>query len=308
MIQITSIPIITLLTIDDRTFVYPEISRDENGDYIKNIRIGLNGLPGYAESDGEIKQNTQPDYGVERGVVDSGDRGTDAVNSYNKNTDYSGSTSTDGYLQGIFRSLEELEKVDLVGQKMDRLTHSDTPGARRSYNYYRMDGKWSSNWFNRAMYKDSYLAQSLNPNNMEIKIATCEPVPYHAMDNNFDRGDLYQWRYNRIETIYPNETIEINIIESGEGYKENDILRWVFGDDSFKYRVTQVGPNGQIQTGEYVIESQNVYDQDPSTNGIGVEFHNTTGAGHGAKLEIVAHPITSVNTTQLKNNLYAYRS
>ena len=292
--------------LDDRTFVYPEIAKDKDGNYITNIRIGLNGLPGYAESDREVKQNTQPDLGIERGVVDIGDRGTDAVNSYNKNTDFSGSTTTDGFLHGVFKSLEELEKVDLVDQLMTEQTQSATPGARRPHNFYSFDGRWTSNWFDRDNIKASYLKESQNPNNMEIKINEREPVPYSALDNTYKRNKLYQWRYNRVDIEYKNENISINIIESGEGYKEGDILRWTFGDDSFKYQVTQVGSNGQIQAGSYIVEAQNVYDQDPSTNGVGIEFSNTSGIGHGAKLEIVAIPTTVVHTTQIKNNLYAY--
>ena len=38
--------------IDDRTFVYPEISKNTSGEYLQNYRIGLNGEQGYGESDG----------------------------------------------------------------------------------------------------------------------------------------------------------------------------------------------------------------------------------------------------------------
>ena len=291
--------------LDDRTLVYPEIAKDANGEYIKNIRIGLNGLPGYAESDGEVKQNKQPDLGIERGVIDTGDRGTEAVSSYNANTDFSGSNTEDGFLHGVFRSLEELEKVDLIDQRMEPLNAS-APGARRAVNYYSFDGRWSSNWYDRVTHPDSYLAQSLTPSNMEVKVVDREPVPYAAIDDGYERSQLYQWRYNRVDIEYQSDDISINIIESGQGYEVGDILRWSFGDDSFKYKVTMVGSDGQIQAGEYLPETTNTYDQDPSTNGIGIEFTNTTGSGYGAKLEIAASPTMSVHTTQIKNNLYAY--
>lgn len=291
--------------IDDRTFVYPEISKDKDGEYIKNIRIGLNGLPGYAESDGDIKYNTQPDLGFDRSVIGEGDRGSDAVSSYNKNTDFSGDTNTDGFMQGIFRSVEELEKVDLVDQLMNPLDQSHAPGARRDKNFYSFDGRWTPTWYDQSLTPSQY-KDSQNPNNMEVKLDGKEPVPFSALDDNYSRSKLYQWRYNRVDVEYHNEDITINIIQSGEGYKVGDILRWTFGDDSFKYEVDQVGSNGQIQVGHYVPESQNVYDQDPSTNGVGIEFQNTSGIGHGAKLEIVAKSTTVTYATQIKNNLYAY--
>lgn len=291
--------------IDDRTFVYPEISKDVNGDYIKNIRIGLNGLPGYAESDGEYKYNTQPDLGEERSVIRTGDRGADAVNSYNKNTDFSGDTTTDGFLHGVFRSLEELEKVDLVDQLMSPLTQAATPGARRDKNFYSFDGRWTPTWYDQSLTSSQY-KDSQNPNNMEVKGIDTQPIPFKALNDEYSRTKLYQWRYNRVDVEYHNEDITMNIIESGEGYKVGDILRWVFGDDSFKYEVDQVGVNGQIQAGHYVPEKQNVYDQDPSTNGVGIEFQNTSGVGHGAKLEIVAKSTMVNHATQIKNNLYAY--
>ena len=49
-----------------------------------------------------------------------------------------------------------------------------------------------------------------------------------------------------------------------------------------------------------------MYNDDPSTYGIGIEFLNTTSYGTGAKIEIQSKAITSVHATQIKNNLYAY--
>ena len=283
--------------IDDRTFVYPEIAKDKNGEYIKNIRYGLDGTPGYGESDGKLKQNTHPD------VYDN--RGAEAINSYGVGAKFSGVSAVDGYLPGVFRSLEELEKVDIIGQRKP-VANASNAGAKRPANYYIDDGKWSSNWINHVIYKDSYLAQSMNPFNMEVKIDGCEPVPYSSIDTSFTRDQLYQWRYNRIDIKYYSKDIKINIIESGHGYEVGDLLVWSFGDDSFKFKVTIVGPNGQIQAGEYIQEEENVYDQDPSTNGIGIEFSNLTSVGSGAKLAINAIATIETHATQIKNNLYAY--
>jgi hypothetical protein len=296
--------------LDDRTFVYPEIAKDKSGDYIENYRVGLNGEPGYAESDGHNKQNNQPDLGHNPDLGDYGDRFAEAISSYNHNRKYSGNEYKDGYLPGIFRSVEELERVDLVDQVQTPLTSKDTPGGRRRHNYYIFDGRWSPNWFDRKTYKDSYLAQSLNPNNMELSVPDLEPVPYSKIDQvgeeTFNAGKLYQWRYNRVDLKYYSKDITINIIESGEQYRVGDILRWTFGDDVFAYEVDIVGANGQIQKGHYVSIEEHVYDQDPSTYGIGIEFSNSTGVGHGAKLAIVAKATIESHATQIKNNLYAY--
>ena len=140
---------------------------------------------------------------------------------------------------------------------------------------------------------------------METYISNTEPVPYGSLDG-FNRSKLYQWRYNRVDISYPVSGISISIVNSGLDYQVGDILKWIFGDDSFVYKVTTVGPNGQIQAGQFIPSEDNEYDQDPSTHGIGVEFINTSSVGHGAKLAIYSTPSISCNTTQIKNNLYAY--
>lgn len=298
--------------IDDRTFVYPEIAKDKNGgDFVCNRRIGLNGEYSYGESDGAIKYNNQPDLGEDSNGT-KGDRFGEAINSYGKNINYGGVDHEPGYLPGIFRSFEELERVDLVHQTMTPLTHADTPDSRRPHNYYILDGKWSPNWFDRILYNDSYLAQSLNPNNMEIQVTGTEPVPYSKIDQKgsgsevFHRGKLYQWRYNRITLKYYSTDIVISIIEPGTQYKVGDRLRWTFGDDVFIYIVTVVGPNGQIQAGEYRSERERVFEQDPSTHGVGIRFSNMTGVGHDALLAVSCKATIETNATQIKNNLYAY--
>ena len=296
--------------LDDRTFVYPEIARDRNGgDFIENYRIGLNGEPGYGESDGYQKFNTQPDLGQNPDLGDYGDRLGEAINSYNINQTFSGVRHPDGYMPGIFRSYEELERVDLVDQVMTPFTHKDTPGARRPHSYYIFDGKWSPNWFDRYMYNDSYLAQSLNPNNMEIVINE-EPTPYSKLiqtnEEPFTKGKLYQWRYNRVTLKYYSKDIKIDIVESGEQYKVGDILRWTFGDDVFLFIVKAVGPNGQIQKGSYKSERERVFEQDPSTHGVGLPFSNMSSVGHDALLCVTCPATIETHATQIKNNLYAY--
>lgn len=283
--------------LDDRTFVYPEISKDRDGNYVTNIRMGLNGTPGYAESDGFDKKNNQPDP--------EHDRGDEDISHYNENSSFSGLTHAAGYLPGVFRSLEELEKVDILRQKQDPRTHADTPGAKRPVNFYVSDGRWSSYWYDTVTHPDSYLANSMNPTNMEIFMDGVEPVPYGTIGE-FDRTQLYQWRYNRVEIKYPTSGISIIIVESGRGYGVGDRLVWLFGDDMFEYEVTSVGPMGQILAGRYISTEENTYDQDPSTHGIGVSFTNTTSLGRDAKLAIRSTPVIQTNTTQIKNNLYAY--
>lgn len=296
---------------DDRTFVYPEISKYKNGgDYIENYRVSLNGKFEYGESDGDQKFNSQQDLGVNPDLGDNGDRLGEEINSYNANKKYSGVNHESGYLPGIFRSLEELERVDLVDQLMTPLTHNNTPGPRRPINYYNFDGVWSPNWFDRHGYDDSYLSSSLNPNNMEISIDGTEPVPYSKLlqseDEVFNRGQLHQWRYNRITTKYYSKDIKISIVESGQQYKIGDILRWTFGDDVFLFTVTMVGANGQIQKGRYKSERERIFEQDPSTHGVGLPFTNMSGVGHGALLALSCRVTIEINATQIKNNLYAY--
>ncbi|MCM1230758.1 MAG: hypothetical protein NC489_11545 [Ruminococcus flavefaciens] len=296
--------------IDDRTFVYPEISKDASGDWIENFRVGLDGEPGYGESDGEVKLNSQPDLGKNPDLGDYGDRLGEAVSSYNHNKNFSGAIHPDGYFPGIFRSIEELERVDLIDQLQDLRTHKETPGGKRSVNYYVLDGKWSPNWFDRIAFNDSYLAQSLSPANMEIAIAEEQPVPYSGLsqtgDQVFDRTKLHQWRYNRVEIKYYSKDITISIVDPGMNYKAGDILRWTFGDDVFLFTVRIVGSNGQIQKGDYKTEKNRIFEQDPSTHGIGIPFSNMSGVGSGARLAVSCKATIETVATQIKNNLYAY--
>lgn len=298
--------------LDDRTFVYPEISKDSGNTYVRNRRVGLSGNFTYGESDGEIQFNSQPDFGGVESDTDTGDRAGERINSYGMNVNYSGIEHESGYLPGIFRSFEELDRVDLVHQRMEPQTHKDAPGAKRTHNYYIMDGKWSPNWFDRFQYNDSYLAQSLNPNNMEVRIEEREPVPYSRLEQTnagsdmFDRSQLHQWRYNRIDIKYYSNDIVISIVDPGLQYEVGDKLRWTFGDDVFMYVVKTVGPNGQIQAGEYYSERERIFEQDPSTHGVGVRFSNMSGVGHGALLSVSCKVTINVTATQIKNNLYAY--
>ena len=288
--------------IDDRTFVYPEISKNSSGDYIENIHTNLKGDFSYGESDGDRRYNSQPDP--------FDDRRDCAIYSYNANKRYSGVEHLDGYLPGIFRSLEELEKVDLVDQKRTLLTNNESPGNRRPYNWYTFDGQFSANWFNRMIYINSYLAQSLHPNNMELAFPNRQPIPFNQLlqtTPNFNTTRLYQWRYNRITLRYYTRNITMTIVESGHGYREGDIIRYNFGDEVLFYTITAVGANGQIIRGTYLDRVENnVLYQDPSTNGVGVPFSTASGTGRGAKLSIKCPVTVQTNATQIKNNLYAY--
>ena len=300
---------------DDRTFVYPEISQNARGEYLHNARMGLGGVPDYAEADNSTEWvtqrfNSQPDLGgdgSDLGIF--GDRFGESVSSYNHNRQFSGVNYPPGYLPGIFRSVEELERVDLIGQTRVPMTHNNSPGSRRSENYYIFDGIWSPTWFDRFHYNDSYMAQPLHPTNMELKLPDREPVPFSRLDQtgSFHRGQLYQWRYNRISLNYHTKDIRITIVESGQEYQVGDTLRWSIGEEVLLYKVEVVGPNGQIQRGSFFDhEPGRIFDQDPSTHGVGIPFTNMSNVGHGAKLAVYCPVTITTHATQLKNNLYAY--
>lgn len=296
--------------IDDRTFVYPEISRDRDGNLVENYRVGLSGEEDYAESDGAVKYNSQPDLGENPDLGDYGDRKGEGINSHNANQKFSGVNHRSGYLPGIFRSLEELERVDLVHQTRTVLSHNDTPGGRRSQNYYVFDGVWSPTWFDRHGLDDSFMSQSQHPTNMNIEIPDREPVPYpelHQTGNKFSITKLYQWRYNRVTVRYHSKDIIIGVKEPGEEYRTGDILRWSFGDDVILYKILSVGPQGQIQAGQYVDHLPGrIFEQDPSTHGVGIPFTNMSNVGKGAKLHVFCKATITTHATQIKNNLYAY--
>ena len=285
--------------LDDRTFVYPEVSKDSEGNYIENRRVGLNGGFIYGEADSTANENSFSDS--------NNDRHGDAVNSIGANKNYSGIYHESGYLPGIFRSLEELEKVDLIGQKRVSRIHQASPGVKRNSNYYLLDGIWASEWFNKT--SEPTRKESLNPANMEVDSEETEPTPLEGSNqgSEFKTSDLYQWRYNRVLLKYYSSDIEINILNGGTGYKVNDTLRWTFGEDVFFFKVTKVTNEGMIQEGHYDTRGQSfVFDQSPSTNGIGVNFTNLTGNGYGAKLSIAVKPVIENKPTQIKNNLYAF--
>ena len=296
--------------IDDRTFVYPEISKDSSGDFIENYRVGLNGKPGYSESDGSQRYNTQPDLGINPDTGSDGDRFGEKASSYNHNKDFSGAIHRAGYLPAIFRSVEELERVDLVDQHKLLRTHQSSPGGLRDYNYYIHDGLWESNWnTNGNVNNDNYKMDPQNPANMEISENRVQPTPYSKLKQSnelpYSTIKLYQWRYNRVDIVYRSEDIVIDIIQSGEGYKVKDKLVWPLGDSVITYVVDQVSANGQIQSGHNLVEKDKVYYQSPSTSGIGLPFKNTSSTGSGAKLAISCKAFISTFATQIKNNLFA---
>lgn len=288
--------------IDDRTFVYPEISRDKDGMLLKNIHVGLDGSHNYNESDGKGKYNSQPDP--------FNDRDGARINSYNYNKFFSSNEYEDGYFPGVFRSLEELEKVDLIDQRRSPKTHTATPGGRRPENWYIFDGLFVPSMINNIIYKDSYLAQPLFPTNMTIRLGNRQPVPYEALSQtgtNFSASDLYQWRYNRVTLKYYSRNIKLRLADGGLGYSVGDMLRYNAGDETIHFKITKIGPSGQIYAGEHVesIENNVLY-QDPSTHGIGVPFSVIHSTGKGAKFIIECPATIEVHATQIKNNLYAY--
>ena len=116
--------------LDDRTFVFPEISQDADGNYINNKYTSLTNAFHYAEGDG---------------IIDSNSQGGPA-NSYNKNKSWfpDNSYNTSGYFPGIFTSYEELASVDLLEQRQSALTHNTLPNSRRRHNYYQFDGSYKN--------------------------------------------------------------------------------------------------------------------------------------------------------------------
>ena len=291
--------------IDDRTFITPEIARDVHGNFIENIRIGLNGEPGYGEGDGFHRFNSQPDIAEISSNIS--DRRDERINSIGHNHRFSGVAHQPGFFPGVFRSIEELERVDLIDQTRTAKTHIETPGGRRSHNYYIFDGIWSHDVFARHMYDDSYLAQSMHPSNMEIRLPGREPTSFRAAAQPADPPVLYQWRYNRVSVVYDSDHIEIFIVNPGLKYQVHDILRWTFGNEVIQARVLQVGTNGQIQRIEYLHARPNrVFEQDPSTHGVGIPFVNFTGSGEGALLSVFCRATITSHATQIKNNLYAF--
>ena len=238
-----------------------------------------------------------------------GDRFDEKISAFNHNRRFSGVHHPPGYFPGIFRSIEELERVDLVGQTRTPLTHAASPGGRRSENYYIFDGIWSPTWFDRFHYNDSYMAQPLHPTNMETILPDREPIPFSRVDQTtkFHRGQLYQWRYNRISLNYHTKDIKIMIVESGQEYQVDDTLRWSIGEEVLLYKVEVVGPNGQIQRGSFFDHIPGrIFDQNPSTHGVGIPFTNMSNVGHGAKLSVFCPVTITTHATQIKNNLYAY--
>ena len=305
--------------LDDRTFVYPEISQDESGTWVSNEYMGLDGRIGYAEGDGVNKINDQPD-------LTGTDRQGAANSSYNANKGWTSDNgyNVSGYFPGVFRSFEELLKVDITGQKRSVLIHSDTPSGRRRQNFYQFDGIWEYNSFEL----EPKVLRNLDPNqdisNMENKDDTTQPYPYYSIypqdsngeNNNYHTSQLYQWRYNRVSIYYYSKNLKIHILNGGEHYKVGDILRYNFLNKWIYYRVTQVGTNDRITGGNYIqpddpdhpdiTQRFEKFEHNPSTNGVGVVFKDQTSTGRDALLVIECPPSFEAEATQIKNNLYAY--
>lgn len=292
--------------IDDRTFVYPEIAKGSNGSYVDNIYMGLSGSSNYAEGDstgddGGSPSNNQPEVGG------NNDRQNAAVNSYNKNKNFSGVNHANGYFPGVFRSFEELEKVDLLRQKRTTL-NSSTPGGRRRQNYYGFDGIWSYNEYDRDVNDQSYMNESHSPANIENPTGI-KPTPFNNLNqtSSFNSSLLYQWRYNRVNVYWRSQDVVITIVDPGTDYKVGDLLRYNYGNEILTYMIDVVNPNGAIVSGHYVIPDSLIrFEQDPSSNGIGIPFTNYVSTGKLCSLAILCKATVSVNVTQIKNNLYAY--
>lgn len=263
--------------LDDRTFVYPEIAQNSDGDYINNLF-------------------TNPD----------------GSHYYPRYNDTDPSNYNDGYIPGIFTSIEQLESVDLIHQRRP-LRNDSYPDAKRDSNYYIHDGVWNTEWINSTA---SFKTNPLIPDDMETYQADAQPTPYQAIDtsiveeiskdgHNITVNKLHQWRYNRVEISYPSENITVTVTSGGTGYAVGDILQWSYGNDIFSFEVTGIIGDGAINTGHYIVTDE-VFNEDPSTRTVEVSFVNTTGSGHDAKFTIDADAKIEVYTTQLKNNLYAY--
>ena len=292
--------------LDDRTYVYPEVSKDVNGNYINNAYVSLVGNSNYAEgdstgTDGGRASNNQPEIGT------NNDRQSSAVNSYNANKNFSGNNYPNGFFPGVFRSLEELQKVDVTKQKRTTL-NSSTPGGRRRQNYYEIDGIWAYNSYDRNNNDPSYLSESPNPSNIETGTIT-KPVPFDLLnqDTTFNATMLYQWRYNRVSVFWQASNLLISIVTAGQDYRVGDLLRYTYTDKVLTYEVDSVGANGEILSGHYVPAFPTLsFEQDPSSNGVGIPFSDYVSSGNGATLAISCRSSIYVNATQIKNNLYAY--
>lgn len=303
--------------IDDRTFVYPEISKDSDGNWIENRIMGLEGVFDYREGDGTDDANTE---------INAADRNGEAANSINghKKTNDSlpgNDYNNAGYFPGIFRSLEELEKVDLLGQLRDELTHTSAPGGRRRHNFYQFDGSWYHDQFHPAQIPEAFDAPNQLINDMETIPGDCRPIPFKQFMQTADKystNKLYQWRYNRVMTWWYSTNLEIMIHEPGMHYKVGDILRYNFMNRWIYYRVDTIDNDvdGRIISGHYIrpddpdrLSNMDVcikFPYNPSTNGMPVIFKNRTSTGRGAKFIISCPATIEITPTQLKNNLYAY--
>lgn len=313
--------------LDDRTFVSPELAKDSSGAYLRNRHVGLAGGEQYGEGDGISGQNTQPDLtGTDReGAAPSS---IDAGKSQLKDNGY----NRTGYFPGIFRSYEELLKVDLLRQRRTELTHDGTPSGRRRQNFYQFDGIWSYDAFGDYPKRLRNLDPVMNPANMEgITLdpakpeldREAQPYPYHAIqpqlssgqNGNYATSELYQWRYNRVNVLWHSRNLVISVLDGGAHYKVGDVLRYNFLNKWIYYRVTHVGNDDTITGGHYIQPDDPnhphpehgyvSFDHNPSTNGVGVVFKDMTSSGRGCRL-IISCPVSfEPQATQLKNNLWA---
>lgn len=292
--------------IDDRTFVYPEISKDTNGNYLQNMFMGLNGPMSskYSEGDGANKTNRQTDL-----FGNVADRNGAAASSYGHNSQLS--QNTNGYLPGVFKSVEDLEKVDLFRQKKTAPQNASTPTWKRSDVFYKWDGLFAYNAYDRNHNDESFKGPNQDPNNQYVRTPSdAQPVPYASLNQigtSFDYNQLYQWRYNRVTVRWWSQDLSILVSAPGRDYHVNDMLRYTFLDEVLYYKVTAVNSSGGITAGEYVPSSaDHQFETNPSSNEVPIYFSNYVSTGKGATFIIRCRPRIHVNATQIKNNLYAY--
>ena len=306
--------------IHDMTFVYPEVSQDTAKAWLANLKDSLAGGKGYAEGDGSIAVNTQSSPGVGDANSSFNTGKAWVNNATGPNNPY----NTPGFFSMIFRSVEELEKVDVLGQRKTLQTHAATPSGRRMHNFYSNDGIRDYDAYTNEPIKKRIDEKVQAINAMETNAAASQPHPYSAISDQvlpaFKTDTLYQWRYNRVDVFWASKDITIQLVAGGTGYRVGDILRYPFMNKWLFYQVRKVGgvTTGPITEGRYMQPTDTDvptemkhhlferFEFNPSTHGIAVEFRNQTQSGRGATFIIKALPTIVNKPTQIKNNLYAY--
>jgi hypothetical protein len=309
-----------LNNLDDRTFVYPEISKSKPdsttgvADYIVNKFMGLDGEYDWAEGDkAPHNVNRQSDL-----FGNASDRQGNAVNSYNANKSLSDITKKNGFIPGVFRSLEELEKVDLVGQHKTEPNVGITPLYKRTEFFYKWDGIYNHHFYGKDVndnykFDESFTKENLDPKNQDHRTpAHAEPTPYNDVGQTattFKISDLFQWRYNRITPRWHSVdiVITVDVHNPGRDYHVGDLLRYNYLNYILTYQVDEIDSLGAILKGHNIpISPTHFFATDPGTNGVPIYFSNYTSTGKHAKFSIFCNPRLHFEADQIRNNLYAY--